>query len=133
MAKSVKITRYSSVPVDIGYGEQGWRVRIEVDHAIDMPEEIFLFRKTTINPTTGELGDAFSTVCAYSDLSLYPVDEPDEGVLPPFFRKSSVDVILPATADIDDYYDSVKERVQALVDAANALDTLTEDDTVSIS
>lgn len=101
-----------------------FRIRIIASDSEDMPSEIFLYQKTLVNPQTGEDTDEFIAICSPFDLSIYPANEPNPTQDPPFFRKDTIDVLLPSVETVDTFVTSVQEQVCHLISLLKKLDDI---------
>jgi hypothetical protein len=81
-------------------GTDGLRVRIETSDAVDMPNKIFAYLLTPLQPGATERTGEFNHVCSPSDLEEYPEDEPISGQRPEWFRLAFVDVVLRSRTEV---------------------------------
>jgi hypothetical protein len=100
----------------------GFRFTVEAYEAYDMPNEIFLYLRGLLDPTTGEEADVFSNVCSSPDLEEYPAGAPT-GV-PQFFRLASVDLVFRSVHEADEAWDLIQREVAVLVETLNKSDVL---------
>jgi hypothetical protein len=107
-------------------GRDSFRIRVTASSGVNMPEEIFGHQKTLVDPYTEETQDEFVFVCSPYDLSIYPANVPDEEQSPAFFRKSTVDILVPGIDMAEEVITSISEQVDELVKLLNRLDTLDE-------
>lgn len=95
-----------------------------------MPSEIFAHFRRLVDAETGRTSDEFSHVCSPFDLTLYPANAPDPAQFPQYFRKSTVDILLPSLAALEEAWSAINAEVGELVEALNRLDRLVVADTV---
>lgn len=95
-------------------GHSFFYVRLEILDSIDMPREIFLWRRNLYDPTTGDQHDEFVTVCGVYDLVTYPANEPLEGNSPAFFRRSYGVLKTPSITTADEALQSAKDMISSL-------------------
>lgn len=107
-----------------------FRIKIYAENAEGLPNEIFLFEKTLVDPETETTADHFVTVCSPYDLTIYAANAPTEGQFPAFFRKSSIDVLVANSAMAEHVWTSVRGAVDELIAAMDRLDVLVEVETV---
>ena len=102
-----------------------FRVRIAASDAENMPNEVFGYQKTLIDPHTGLTQDEFSFVASAFDLSTYPSTAPQPGQLPAYFRKSTIDVLMPGLSTAQEFIAQIEAEVSRLIYLMNRLDELT--------
>jgi len=107
-------------------GRDSFRVQITASDAEDMPNEVFGHKRTLVDPETNDYQDEFAFVCSPYDLSLYPANEPDPEQFPPFFRKATIDILVPGIEMAQDVITQVEEQVCHLVTLMGKLDELEE-------
>jgi len=122
MARKIKI-KWSTSNYKLGV-DDGYRVRLFVDCAEDMAEEIFVYREMPTNPATGERGGFFSHVASPVDLEEMPADEPRPGEIPEWFRLNYVDIIVRSTTEAEGFITDITEDVERLKNALDRLDTI---------
>ncbi len=108
-------------------GRSFFYVRMEILDAIDMPKEIFLWRRNLYDPTSGEQHDEFVTVCGVYDLVTYPANEPLEGSSPAFFRRATGIIKAPSMVTADEALQEAKDMISLLarlVDLASQLEVV---------
>ncbi len=128
--RSVLLRRSAQVPYS-GKRFHGFRFQVEAYAAHLMDNEVFLFLRGTVNPETGELTDRLSNVCSAPDMAEYPVSGPVGQ--PPFYRRSSLDLIFRTQAEAEEAWTAIKTEVKSLVDSLNRMDALTSVDEVEVS
>ena len=120
----VKLTT-SSPEVVRFKGRDTFRIVITASDAENMPNEIFGHKKTLVDPDPANIQqDEFCFVCSAYDLSFYPANAPNPEQSPPFFRKATIDILLPSVTKFDEVYKEIKEQVDLLISVLGNLDTL---------
>ena len=133
MARQIDLTRYSEVIENVPSLETyAFRLKIVASNPVDMPAEIFLFQRNLLDPYTNQYVDEFLAVCSPDDILQYPVNDPGN-TDPPFFRKDTIDVIVPSRTFAEDMWSDIQNQVNTLIKAMNAKDTLQLDETVTIT
>ncbi len=117
-------TRYVANAVD------GFRFTVTAHDAFDMPNEIFLYLRRSLNPATGEQADEFSNVCSAPDLEEYPIGEPTS--TPAFFRSAEIDLVFRSQSEAEDAWTVLQREVAVLVNTLNINDALAVTDDVQI-
>lgn len=110
----IKLTPYAPELVR-RKGRDTFRVKVQASDAANMPNEIFGYQRTLLDPHTGEQLDEFCFVCSPFDLVTYPANEPRAGQLPAFFRKSYVDILVPGLQTVQETLDEIEQQVCHLV------------------
>ena len=105
-------------------GRDYFRVQITASDALNMPAEVFIHQRTLVDANTSRQQDEFCAIAGPYDLSTYPANAPTAGQDPPFFRKSTIDVLLPSSSLANDFIAAVDEQVCALITALSSVDTL---------
>jgi len=119
----IKLTPYTPEVVEFE-GKDTFRVKIVASNATDMPVEIFGHQRTPIDPATSTYQDEFVFVCTAYDLSTYPANTPDMSQDPPFFRKDTMDILVPNIVAGNKVIEEVKAQVHILVADLFKLDAL---------
>lgn len=119
LSRGIRLRHYPQTRSTDG---NGFRFRVVAYGAYDMPNTIFLYKRKVLNASDSTTRDAFQSVCSTVDLSVFPEYEP-EGV-PPFFRASEIDLILPSNTLADDTWAAIKQDVANLVRALGFMDDL---------
>lgn len=101
---SIKVRRWDYLPTPEDPRLEGTRLRLEViESSTGVPKELFVWERHSIpNVEQGgiELKDRFLCVAKVSDLSVYPVGNPDlTSRIPPFYRLSTVDLLFSSPED----------------------------------
>lgn len=119
----VKLTPYTPEVV-VFRGKDTFRVKVVASNANDMPSEIFGHQRTPIDTATSTYQDEFVFVCTAYDLSTYPTNAPDTSQDPPFFRKDTLDILVPNIETGNKVIEEVKDQVAVLVADLFKLDVL---------
>jgi hypothetical protein len=123
MTYRIKLT--ASTPSIVKFkGRDTFRVQIVASDAEDMPNEIFGHQRTLVDPDTNTYQDEFCFVCSPYDLSIYPANEPDPEQFPQFFRKATIDILVPGVEIAQEVIEEVQEQVCHLITLLNKLDEL---------
>ena len=130
ITRGVSLTRSAQTPY-AGKRFHGVRFTVMAHSAVLMDNEVFLYLRGTVNPETGALADRFSNVCSPPDMAEYPIDGPVGQ--PPFYRRSTVDLVFRSRAEAEDCWVAIQAEVQSLIDSLNRLDTLDLVDEVHLS
>lgn len=112
-------------------GRDGFRFRVEVVEAIGLPAEIFGHQRILADPATGSVIDEFLFVCSPYDLAIYPANAPRLDQFPAFFRKASIDIVLPSLALSEETWKLIRADVCGLIDGLHRLDQLDETEAFS--
>ena len=102
-----------------------YRVRVEVIEAEGLDTNVFVYRRGSPDPYTGETTDTFFTVASHVDLAETPVGAPAPGVTPPLFRLRFAELDFRTTRDADEFWSAVQQELANLILALNRLDELT--------
>ncbi len=130
MARALKVKKLDA-GTNVNYlFLSAYRLRIEIEQAVDMDDRVFLFRRDPTNPNTGDTLDTFFTVCSPVDMADFPPDEPDPAKQYPFFRRNWVELDFRATSQADEAYALIVAELQNLVFALNRLERLRTVETV---
>jgi len=119
----IKLTPYTPSVVEFR-GKDTFRVKIVASNATDMPVEIFGHQRTPIDPATSTYQDEFVFVCTAYDLSTYPANTPSSSQDPPFFRKDTMDILVPNVVTGNSVIAEVKAQVHTLIADLVKLDAL---------
>jgi hypothetical protein len=97
------------------------RVRVEVISTTpveQLPKELFVWeRHTVFTEGSAENKDRFLCVAKVSDLSVYPVNDPDlTSKIPPFYRSLAMDVPFSSPEDLLDTWEWMKVSLQELLE-----------------
>lgn len=133
MARSIDLTRYSESTAPVEGRGDAFRLRIEASNPVDMPKEIFLFVQGPKDMNTGTVHEYFLGIATPDDLVTYPVNSPDPNIDPPYYLKDTIDVLVESREVADYIWSEVRAQVKTLIEALNNKDTLSADETVTIS
>jgi hypothetical protein len=131
MSYAIKI-QFSEPSQEVFRGRAVHRIRCDVIEAVDMPEEIFLHQKSTVDPETQTVTDEMITICDPLALSKYPANTPDENLDFPFFRLNYFDIYTPGPAGTEEVKRLTKERVALLIQNLTKLDEIADSEDVWI-
>lgn len=106
------------------FGRDVFRIRVTASGGVNLPNEIFLHKRTLVDPNTSYQADEFIAICGPWDLATYPVDEPEPTQDPPFFRKAAFDILTPNVSSADETIVSVQKQVEFLLSTLKQLDKL---------
>ena len=127
MATTYRIKLTPSAPTPIKFeGRNVFRIQIVASDAENMPNEIFGHQQTLVDPDTLEKQDEFCFICSPFDLSTYPANEPAPTQTPAFFRKDTIDILLPGVEIADEVIAEVNDQVAHLLVTLEKLDVLNE-------
>ena len=101
-----------------------FRIRGTIVDAENVPFEVFLHKKTLVNPDTLQQLDDFVAVCGPYDLATFPALVPQVGIDPPFFRKSSFDILVPGVGAADTVQKAITEQLCLLCTLMKKMDDL---------
>lgn len=125
MAHRIKLV--FSTPSIVRYrNDETLRLAVTASNGTDMPDEIFLHQKSLVDVNTDLECDEFVAICSPYDLSIYPANEPDEDQIPPFFRKATLDILLPGVGTLVDVQADIEKQVCRLISLLDDLDTVSE-------
>jgi len=113
-------------------GEGSHRLQMWVSSYQDIDPEIFVWQRRPPNPPNTEDTDEYVNVASAADMEEYPVDNPD-AELPPFYRKTSLDILFRSVALMDKSIATIEADIQSLINNLDRLDTSSSDDTLSFS
>jgi hypothetical protein len=106
-----------------------FRLRVEVaEVSSDMTEYVFVYRRNPPDPNSGEVFDEFCAVASITDLSEYPIGDPDPNNAFPFFRKNFVEVDVRSSQEFAEAWELLKTHVCELVEALDRADDLVLDE-----
>lgn len=110
-------------------GRPCFRLRGSAIDSVNMPLEVFIHRRSTVDPITSEQTNEFMAIASPYDLSYYPANEPDDELDAPFFRLSSFDILLPG---VDVTYSTIAEIKRQLAFLCGLMRKLDEMQTIEI-
>lgn len=121
--RRIKLQFFSPLRVRLA-GFDSFRVKVVASDGNLIPNEIFGFQRTLIAGDVPQTCDEFQFVCSAYDLSIYPVDEPDPEQSPQFFRKDTIDILVPGVGAADEAMADIEAQVCRLITTLNLLDNL---------
>jgi hypothetical protein len=135
MARGITILRYFQRRYIEGATE-GFRWRIEVAEAREMPAAVFLYKKAATKlydaqtgglepPEEVEWAGVFNGVASASDLEDYPEGEPRVNEFPPFYRLDWLDQAFPSKHFAMKAYDATIGQLNTLIETLDIMDDLT--------
>lgn len=124
MSRRIKLTRLEQERAFVPNIGNGFRLVIQASDGYLMPDEVFLFQRTLLNPDTQAYDDEFIAVCSPIDLSDYPTAQPATGQTPAFFRKATIDLTLPSQTMAEDTWEEIRDQVAALRTSLTTMDRL---------
>ncbi len=122
--RGITLTRHEVLDVDYHW-LSAFRLRVVASNPLGMDERVFLFRRGSLNPYTGEQTDYFITVCSPVDMEDFPAGEPDPAKTYPFFRMDEVTPDFRTAQEAEESWALILAEVENLVSALNALEDLT--------
>jgi len=131
MTYRIKLT-FQSPDITEFLGRNTLRMVVTASDAEDLPNEIFLHQKTVVNMALAETQDEFVAICSPYDLSDYPADTPTPTQSPQFFRKATIDILLPGIGYFQDVKNEIEAQVRHLLTLLPQLDNLEVTDEVWI-
>jgi len=106
---------------------QSYDLRVVIDAAVDMPEEIFVFQRgASPAPSAGaETTDNFICIADPVDLEDYPVSAPDLESEIPYYRLKEVTLRFRSMEILEEVKDYIAADLQELVDSLTAAANVT--------
>jgi len=104
----------------------GYRIRVEVASADNMPTKIFRYYRYPEISVGGPEVDEFTGVCSYVDLIEVPEDKPRDGDSPKVYRLDYFDIIVDTESLAYEAWQITQEEVSQLVQSVNQARTLLE-------
>jgi len=106
---------------------QSYDLRVVVDAAVDMSEEIFVFQRGAAPaPTVGaKLTDNFICIADPVDLEDYPVNAPNLEAEIPYYRLKEVTLRFRSMEILEEVKDYIAADLQELVDSLTAAANVT--------
>ncbi len=123
MARSIRL-RFSEVESGTVGTIQGYRLQVLAHDAVNMPNEIFVYRVQTVDPDTGEQKASFQNITPARELEELPINGTTVDS-PLLFRKDFIDVIFQSLCELNDTRDLIIKDVTQLVATLDKLDDLT--------
>lgn len=102
---------------------QSYDLRVVVESATDMPEEIFVLQRTVPQPG-GTAEDRFICLADPVDLEEYPVGSPDPGNEMPYLRVKEVTLRFRSMDLLDEAKTLMDQDIQQLVKSLQIAQTL---------
>jgi len=127
----IKLT-FSAPSIDTFYAREVFRLQCVASEAVEMPAEIFCHQRTLVNASENVAQDEFSHIASPYELSIYPADAPAVGQSPAFFRKDTVDILLPGVYKYEEVKTTIEAQVRRLLSLMEKLDVLSESSDVYI-
>lgn len=123
MPATIELRRKQPVPT--GDEMQGYYLVVEVLSATDMPEEIFVYQRTTQygQSAQDQYADLFVNVASPNDIEEIPVGQPNDDNNP-FYRSADLTLCFRSVVELEECWQYIKEDVAGLVDALKSLETL---------
>ena len=109
------------------------RVRVTAQNAENISPAVFLHQKSLKDPYTEQEVDEYIHVASPFDLSIYPIGDPAEDVLPPYFLLNTVDIIVENTNMAEQAWEAIKQAVQELLYAYGRMERLAQIETVTLT
>lgn len=128
--RGISLTRYEQERAFIKNRGDAFRLKIVAHSARMMPSAIFLHQRRLIDPHEGATCDEFVTVASPFDGTIYPINEPDPHQMPQFFRKDTIDILVPSQDAAMTVSATIQRYVCQLVESYNQMDTLLEMETI---
>ncbi len=108
-------------------GQPCFRLQCEVIDAINVTKDVFLYKRSIVDPLLADQADHFIAICSPFDLATYPANEPDAEQDPPFFRKNVIDILLPSVTQVVEVRSSIQSQLLNLLMLLRNLDNLTDE------
>jgi len=105
-------------------GRDTFRLQVVASDGENLPNEIFGHQRTLIDANTSTTADEFCFICSPYDLSIYPANAPAAEQSPAFFRKDTIDILLPGVEKYEEVWGSIQTQVCALITLLESLDDL---------
>jgi len=114
---SIVVRRWQYLPTVENPRFEGARMRVEVVSSTNVPKELFVWERHTVYiEGVPEFKDRVVCVAKVSDLSVYPIDSPDENSdIPPFYRSEIFDMPFSSPTDMVSTWDVMLESFNALL------------------
>ena len=112
------------------------RLQAWVSSYTDMDPAVFVYQRSPrlpeeTLPANQAYDDMYSNIASVSDMADYPVDAPAPG-LPPFFRKTSIDMYFRSVDLMKRAWTTMQEDVRSLIFNLNYLDSQGSTGTVTL-
>jgi hypothetical protein len=96
---------------------QGIQATYEAVNASGMPNEIFVLKKTTLNPATGQTTVVFDHVATVADLASLPIGSPLAGSH--LYRSTTFTQTFDTATDANNAIAALQDDVNLLIDSLN--------------
>lgn len=131
MARGIRITREDVEVADLD-GLRVYRLRVTASDGDGLPNAIFLHQRVIPDIATPLVTrDEFVAIASPVDLTVYPATNPTVGQDPPYFRKTSYDVLLRSTEEVEELWLTTQVAVESLYEASLRLDVLFDAETIT--
>ena len=94
--------------------DTGFRVRVEARAGSGMPDALFVYRATPIQPGEPGVKGEFDHVATAWELDEVPPDQPLPNSLPPWYRSATVDVLCRDRDEAVAFVELVTRQVEGL-------------------
>lgn len=123
MAATITVLRRQPVPD--GTLKQGYYLVLEATTSVEMPQEIFVFQRTTQygESADDQFADLFVNVASPVDIEEIPVNNPNDDNNP-FYRSKDLTLCFRSSVELEECWGYIKEDIEGLVDALNSLANL---------
>lgn len=127
--RSIKLVRETNFATFVSGRGDSVRMRVSALDVEGLQPEIFIHKKSLLNPHAADPtpNDEFVCIASPFDLSIYPVGEPNPAQWPPFFLKSSIDIVVASTSMALESWKFIQEDVQGLLNAYYRMELLKVD------
>ena len=122
-----------SISLDVRYSKQerdtgvfAYLLRVEVSHATDMTDKIFVFQRNvmSLDAEANRLSDQFMSIADPVDLEEFPEDAPDLDNQMPYYRKNSVDLVFRSMVELEETKALIEADIRTLVNSMKASQTV---------
>lgn len=127
MAHRIKLT-FAEPSRQALTGRSVFRLQVTASEASgdDLDNYIFLYQRSMVDPLTEVQCDEFMSICSAFDIVSYPRNTPNEEQSPQFFRKNTMDILLPSVLVVDQTISSIKSQVDVLMAALDAIENISD-------
>lgn len=132
MSKYFITLTFEAPSIETFHGKEVFRLKCTASDGLYMPDEIFCHNRTVVNEALNESQDEFSHIASPYELSIYPANAPTPGQSPAYFRKSTIDILLPSVTLYQETKTLIQAQVSRLLDLQEKLDLLETSDTVML-
>lgn len=117
----VTLVRSEPGPLNV-YRLAAYRLRVDAVDPVGFDGAVFVFHRGPVNPYTTQATDTFETVVGPAELGSIPVGAPDPDATGHwFFRVPSAELDFWSTAQAEDAWRLIRDRVAVLVEALGRL------------